>query len=262
MLAALKKHSLLFFLWTRRDLLSRYAGSVAGLVWALLQPLATILVFYFVFAVILKVRVPALAAAESGYFLYLLAGLLPWLSIADGLLRASTALTAQEQFLSRTVFPIDILPLSVVVTSLVPQLVGSAVLLVLLAEAGLLAPARLLLGWPLLFLCQLLMTVGAGCALAILSVHLRDVAQALPVVLQVLFYATPIIYPKSLIPADYHAWLLLNPVACLLDVYHWLLLGLPLSAAALPALAGWTLLLGGGGWLLFRALKPTLGDYL
>lgn len=260
-LTGLKQYGYLFLLWSRRDLVSRYAGSAAGLLWAVIQPLATVAVFYLVFAVVLRVRVPELAS-ESGYFLYLLAGLLPWLAIVDGLTRASTALTGQEQFLSRTVFPVGLLPVSAIITSLVPQLVGGVVLLAMLAHGGLLSPSKLLLFGPPLFACQLLLTVGLGCALSMLSVHLRDTTQALPVIMQVFFYATPILYPRTMIPEEHRHWLLLNPFAPLIDAYHWLLLDLPLDAVTLAALGGWTLLLGAGGWLLFQALKPTLGDYL
>ena len=149
----LGNHGFLFLLWLRRDFKSRYAGSIAGLLWALLQPLFTIAIFYVVFALVLRVRIPEFAN-ESGYFFYLLAGLLPWLSIADGIARASGALVAQEQFLQRIVFPIDILPVTVIVSSLAAQLVGTVIYIVMLWFAGLLEPWRLLF-WPLILLLQL-----------------------------------------------------------------------------------------------------------
>ena len=84
----------------------------------------------------------------------------------------------------------------------------------------------------------------------------------MPVVLQLLFYAAPILYPKSIIPERYHHLFLLNPVTGLIEAYQAVFLGFPMSISSIIALGGWVLLLGGGGWLLFRALKPTLGDYL
>ena len=255
----LRQHGFLFWLWLKRDLKSRYAGSVGGLVWALLLPLFTVLLFYVVFALVLQVRVPALAS-ERGYFLYLLAGLLPWLSTADGLTRAVSALAGQEQFLQKIVFPIDILPATAVVSSLLTQAVGTVVLLLLLAGEGLLSLRLLLL--PLVLVAQLLMVLGLGLALSILAVHLRDLLQLVPVLLQFLFYSAPILYPVTMIPAGYHRYFLLNPFTGLIEVYHWLYLGIPVGAPAVLALLFWAVVLGLGGALLFRVLKPTLGDYL
>lgn len=249
----------LFWLWVRRDIRSRYVGSVAGLAWALLAPLGTLGVFYVVFALVLRVRVPELAG-DSGFFFFLLTGLLPWLAIAEGLSRATGALVDQEQFLQKLMFPVSVLPASVVIASLVPQLVGTLVLILLLAQAGLLSSNVLWL--PAVFAVQLLLTLGLGLALSILTVHLRDVAQAIPVVLQLFFYTTPILYPLSLIPEEYQGLYLLNPFACLIRVYQTVFLGFPLESGVLLMLAVWSVLLGlGGGWL-FRVLKPTLGDYL
>ena len=250
----------LFWLWVRRDIRSRYAGSAAGLAWAILAPLGTLGVFYVVFALVLRVRVPQLAG-DSGFFFFLLTGLLPWLAVADGLTRATGALVAQEQFLQKLMFPVGVLPAAVVVASLVPQLVGTLVLLALLAGTGLL-PVTALLWFPGVFALQLLLTLGVGLALSIITVHVRDVAQAVPVLLQLLFYTTPILYPLSLIPETYRDLYMLNPLACLVQTYHAVFLGFPLAPLTLAMLGIWSLVLGIGGWWLFRVLKPTLGDYL
>jgi lipopolysaccharide transport system permease protein len=260
MISTQRGDAYLFLLWVQRDLRARVAGSVAGLLWTLLLPLLTVAVFYVMFALVLQVRVPELAGA-NGYFYYLLAGLLPWLSLSEGLSRATGSLVAQEQFLQKLVFPVWVIPGTVVITSLLPQLVGTLALVILLALAGLLQPLALL-AWPLLLAVQLLLQWGLGLALAVLGMHLRDLVQVLPVILQIFFYATPILYPRSLVPEAYQGWFLLNPFAGLMDAYHALFLGLPLATSSLLALGGWTLLLGLGGIGLFRLLKPTLGDYL
>jgi lipopolysaccharide transport system permease protein len=208
---------------------------------------------------VLQVRIPQLAS-ESGYFLYLLAGLLPWLAIADGLSRATFSLATQEQFLQKIVFPITILPLTAVVSSLVPQLIGTTLFVALLIYLQL-GSVKLLL-FPLVLMLQLVMCVGLGTALAIISVHIKDTMQMVPVILQIAFYSAPILYPKSIIPAAYQPWFLLNPVTALIEVYQWLFLGIPLATLSLVAWLIWTTVLGLGGWLLFQALKPTLGDQL
>lgn len=249
----------LFWLWVRRDIRARYAGSMVGLAWAFLAPLGTLGVFYVVFALVLRVRVPELAG-DSGFFFFLLTGLLPWLAIAEGLTRATGALVDQEQFLQKLMFPVSVLPTSVMVASVVPQLVGTVILLLLLAQAGLLSAS--MLWFPGIFAVQLLLSLGVGLALSILTVHLRDVSQAIPVILQLLFYTTPILYPLSLIPVEYQWLYLFNPLACLIRVYHGVFLGFPVGTEVLLMLALWSLLLGLGGIWLFKILKPTLGDYL
>ena len=258
-LAGLQRHGYLFWLWMQRDLKSRYAGSIGGLLWALLQPVFTIALFYVVFALVLQIRVPELASS-SGYFLYLLTGLLPWLSIADGIARATGSLVGQEQFLQKVVFPIEIIPATAVVTSIITQLIGTIFLLIFLIAAGMLSVRWLLI--PAVVACQLIMTLGLGCALAILGVHVKDLLQLAPVLLQFLFYSAPILYSRSFIAPGYHKFFLLNPFTALIEVYHWIFLGIPIHLPILLALGFWTVVLGIGGWLLFRILKPTLGDYL
>jgi len=256
----MRGNAYIFLLWLRRDLRARYAGSLAGTLWAVLLPLLTVALFYVIFALVLQVRIPALAG-DRGYFFYLLAGLLPWLTISEGAARAAGVLVAEEQFLQKLVFPIWVLPGTVVAASVLPQLVGTLLFLILLAGSGLLNLVTLV-WWPLVFLCQIAIQWGLGLSLAVIGVHVRDLIQVLPVLLQLLFYASPILYPKSLVAEDYHPLFLLNPFSGLVEAYQALFLGLPLAASSLASMLAWTLVLGGGGMLLYRAIKPTLGDYL
>ncbi len=258
-LKKIKDNGFLLLLWVRRDLKGRYAGSIGGIVWAILLPMFTILTFYVVFALILKVRIPELAS-ESGYFFYLLAGLLPWLGISDGISRATSTLVVQEQFLQKLVFPVAILPATVIVTGLIPQLVGSIFFVILLTNVNVLSYN--LLFFPLILLCQLIMVGGIGLALSIISVHIKDMIQIVPVILQFLFYATPILYPKSMIPESYHSLFLINPLSGIIESYQSIFLGIPIDFTIIAIMLIWTAVLGGGGYLLFRLLKPTLGDYL
>ncbi|MGF1526382.1 MAG: ABC transporter permease, partial [Candidatus Competibacterales bacterium] len=224
-------HGYLAWLWLRRDLKTRYADSIGGGLWALLAPLATIALFYLVFARILQVRIPRDdGAPETGFFFFLLAGFLPWLAIGEGLSRAAGSLVAQEQFLQKMTFPLGLIPATVVVSSAVPQVVGTVVLALLLLSHGE-GLAWRWLWWPLLLGWQLLACLGLGLALAVVSVHLRDLLQALPVVLQLLFYAAPILYPKALVPEAYHPLFWLHPFAGFIECYHALFLGWELSLA-------------------------------
>lgn len=247
-------------LWTRREIRARYAGSLAGVLWAFLLPLCHILLFYFVFSVVLKVRVPELEL-ENGYFLYLLAGLLPWLGLSEGIARAAQSLVAHEQLLQKVVFPAFVFPVAAVLAALLPQLVGMLLLLLLLWIHAVLK-FQALLWLPLLLSCQVAMSLGMGSLLAILTLGFRDFLQLVPVLLQFLFYATPILYPRSMVPQPYQDWFLFNPFAVLVDGYHAAFLDLPLPFQSLVALLVWSTLLGGGGMWLFHRLQGTLGDWL
>lgn len=249
----------ILYLWTRREVAARYAGSLAGALWAVLMPLGNIFLFYFVFAVVLKVRVPELAL-EHGYFFYLLSGLLPWMGLAEGVTRATYALVAQEPLLQKIAFPVAVFPVAAVLASLLPQLIGMLIFLMLLASSSLLMPS--ILGLILLILCQLAMTCGLGLFLAVLAVGFRDLLHLVPMLVQFLFYATPVLYPRSMVPVEFQGWFLFNPFAVLVEGYQAVFLGLPLPFSSLVALLVWTAVLGGGGLWLFRALRGAMGDWL
>lgn len=250
----------ILWMWLKRDIKSRYAGSLVGMAWAVLGPMATILLFFVLFSFIFKARVPELAS-DAGYFYYLLAGLLPWLAFSDGLTRAVGSIVAHEQFLQKQVFTVAILPASAVLSSLLVQIVGTLFLMGFLFAAGLAHPVRWLL-WPVVFLLQVGMTLGLALSLAVIAVHLRDLQHAIPVLLQFLMYATPILYSLSMVPEGYRSLFLLNPFACLVLAYHSIFLGTPMAMTSVIALLAWCIVLGGGGTLLFKILRPTLGEAL
>lgn len=258
---SLRGNGYLFLLWLSRDLRSRYAGSFGGGLWAVLLPLLNIALFYVIFALVLRVRIPILAAGDSGYFYYLLTGFLPWLAISEGTTRAAGILVAEEHFLKKLAFPIWILPGTVIAASLLPQVVGTLVFVVLLAGSDL-GLSSSIAWWPLVLTCQLILLWGLGLSLAVLCVHVRDLIPVIPLLLQFLFYASPILYPKSAVPEEFQGLFAFNPLAGLIEVYQTLFLGLPLETASLVSVGAWTAVLGGGGMLLYRALKPTLGDFL
>ena len=245
-------------LWVRRELRTSYAGTAGGLLWAILSPLLTIGIYYLVFAVVLQVRIPQLATA-GGFFFYLLSGLLPWLATNQGLTKAANSLLAHESFLRRHGFPVEILPATAVIVGLVPQLVGTLILFVLLLinTGGMPGPWWLL---PLVLAGQLLLVGGLGSVLSVFALHLKDTTQVLPSLLRLLFYCSPILYSKSLVPEDFHWLFLLNPFACMAQMYHGVILGFEVTLAEIIGFLLWTLILGGGGLLLFRRLGESLGE--
>jgi len=199
-----------------RDIRARYAGSRLGIFWAFAQPLLWILLYAWVFGVILKIPV------EKGFSTFpefLLAGLLPWMAIQEGISRASTALTDNAAMVKKTVFPVETLVLSVVFAAVVNEVIAFVIYAAYLAWLGHLSVAWLLLVIPAL-LVQTVMTFGVACFAATVTTLVRDVAHGVNIALTVLFYATPIVYPIALVPARLRPWLEANPLTPLVDLFR------------------------------------------
>lgn len=246
--------------WLLREFKTRYAGSVLGVAWAFVQPLATLAIFYVLFGLVLAVRVPGLDV-NNGYLLHLLAGLAVWLPFTDALGRGVGSLAAYEDFLRKQPMPAEILPAVSVGGSLLVLGIGHVLLWVLSVAQGV-GPYVSWLWLPLLVLAQLALTLGLTLFLSMAHFLWRDVGSAVAFGLQLWFYLTPVVYPLSQVPERFHAWFLLNPVACLVLMVQSVVLHMPVPAGVPWALAAWVLVLGGGGWWFFRSMKSALGEAL
>ncbi len=246
--------------WLVREFKTRYAGSVLGFAWAVIQPLATLAIFYVLFGLVLAVRVPGLEAS-NGYLLHLLAGLAVWLPFTDAIGRGVGCLVAYEDFLRKQPMPAEILPAVAVGGSLLTLFIGYALLLMLCATQGL--GPRVTWAWlPLLILAQIALTLGLTMLLSMAHFLWRDVGSMVAFALQLWFYLTPIVYPLSQVPDRFHGWFLFNPIACLALAVQTAILGTAMPDGAVLALIFWVLTLGGGGWWFFRSMKSALGEAL
>lgn len=246
--------------WMLREFKTRYAGSVLGLAWAFVQPLASLAIFYVLFGLVLAVRVPGLDV-NNGYLLHLLAGLAVWLPFTDAIGRGVGSLAAYEDFLRKQPMPAEILPAVSVGGSLLVLAIGYGLLLVLSVAQGV-GPMASWAWLPLLVLAQIALTFGLTLVLSMAHFLWRDVGSTVGFALQLGFYLTPIVYPLAQVPERFHKWFLLNPVACLALAVQSTVLHMPVPAGTFWALAAWVLLLGAGGWWFFRSMKPVLGEAL
>ncbi|MCA1582759.1 MAG: ABC transporter permease [Acidobacteria bacterium] len=199
-----------------RDLRSRYAGSGLGVLWAFALPVLWMFLYTAVFAVILR------APVEKGYASFpefLMAGLLPWMAISEGISRSASALTDNAAMVKKTVFPVETLVLSVILAAVVNQVIGFLVYGIYVAMVGHFSPGWALLALPALFL-QVLLTFGIGCLAATVTTFLRDAVQAISIGLTVVFWATPIVYPAALVPARFRPILSANPITHLTEWYR------------------------------------------
>lgn len=199
-----------------RDIRARYAGSSLGLAWAFALPILWMLLYTGVFGLILRAPLPP---GFANFPEFLVAGLLPWIAFSEGISRSASALHDNAAMVKKTVFPLETLILSVVLAAVVNEVIALAIFAVFVAALGHLALPWLLFAVPAL-LAQTLLTFGLGCVAATLAVFVRDTVQALGVALTVLFYATPIVYPASLVPARVRPILAANPIAHLVEWYR------------------------------------------
>ena len=196
----------------------RYKQSRLGIAWAMLHPMAMMLVFTAMFALLGTTQ-----ADGVPYALFAFAGLLPWSAFSSGLASTTTSLTAHAALLTKVYFPREILPVTYVIAALVDFFIGALVLGALMVFYAVTPTATAL--WAIVAVAVLAAALtGTGLLTSALQVRHRDVGLAMPVLLQVWMFASPIVYPLSLVQAKLSGplyWLyLLNPVAGIVDTFR------------------------------------------
>jgi lipopolysaccharide transport system permease protein len=251
----------LIFQLVRRDFEQRFVGSAAGWLWGIIHPLVLLLSWTFVFSVCLKQKLPPGEVTRS-YSLYLFAGMLPWLLFQDTVLRSSSSLLDHANLITKTVFPSEVVPVSVFLSSLISH--GMALVLVIASIAVMenhISPLLLLL--PLYMAVLGLFAVGIGWIAASLQVYLRDTVQMLSVALTFWFWLTPIFITEDLVPENLRFLIAANPLAYIVRAYRQMLLSYHAPDLAdlgiVTVCAIVTFVLGG---LFFRHMKRGFADVL
>lgn len=207
---------------TKREILARYKGSVLGVVWAFLTPVAMITIFTLIFAGIFSARFGT-NDSNWNYALYLFCGLLPWMMFQETVQQSANTIVAHANLVKRVVFPLETLSIAQALAATVNQLFGTVALVIAAIIIQRELHATLLL-FPLLLIPQLLFTLGAAWLIASLGVFLRDIAQGITLLLMVWMYLTPIIYPESVVPERFRVLISLNPFTALVRNYRRLFL--------------------------------------
>ena len=253
-------------LWAYRELIYflawrvvkvRYKQTALGIAWVVLQPLVAMAIFSIVFG-----RLASLPSDNVPYPLFVFAGLVPWFYFANATSTASGSLVANTNLVSKVYFPRLAVPLAAVLAGLVDLAIGLALELVLLTAFGLPPTPRVLLV-PLLVAALALSALAVSIWLSALDVQYRDVRYAIPFLIQLWLFATPVVYPLSVV-SDRWQWLFaLNPVTGTIETFRWALLGsgeFPAPQLALGVVT--TLLLLGSGLLYFRRVERTFADVI
>lgn len=205
-----------------RDLAARYRGSMGDVVWSVLNPVLLMATYYFVFGVVLRARFEG-DPSRSGFALYLLAGMLPWLAFAEAAGRAPSVVLEYRNFVKKLVFPVEILPVNLSVAGLVTQALALGCFLAFLATVRGGVPWTAL--WlPALIVPQFLFTLGLAWFLAALGVYVRDLGQLMGYLLTLWFFLTPICYPEASLPGSVLPVLEKNPMFALVRGFRGALL--------------------------------------
>jgi lipopolysaccharide transport system permease protein len=211
--------SLIFFMvW--RDLKVRYAQTVLGAGWAIMQPLLTVVVFTVIFG-----KFAGVPSDGVPYAVFSLAAVVPWTYFSTSFSTATVSLVNNSVMLTKVYFPRLVLPLSAVIAGLVDFAIAFVIaLIVMLAYRITPSPLALVLV-PLLVLTLTVTAAGVGCWLAALAIQYRDVKHVAPFLVQIWMYASPIVYPMSIVPAKYRWLYALNPMVGIVEGFRAVLLG-------------------------------------
>jgi ABC-type polysaccharide/polyol phosphate export permease len=245
----------------RRDFEQRFVGSVVGWIWGIIHPLVLLLSWTFVFDVCLHIKLGPGEVTQS-YPLFLFTGMLPWLLFSDTVQRSAASLLEQANLITKTVFPAEVVPVSIFLSSLVSHLMALTLVIVAIG-LWLNHISAMLVFLPLYMGLLGLFAVGLGWITAGLQVYLRDTAQVLSVILTFWFWLTPIMITENQFPARLRFLIAGNPLAFIVRGYRELLLThrLPswddLAVVALYAVASFVL-----GGLFFRHMKRGFADVL
>lgn len=244
---------LYFLLW--RDVKVRYKQTVLGIGWVVLQPLLTTLVFTIVFGNLAKMPSDGLP-----YAVFAMAGLVPWNFFSGAFSRGGTSLVGSANLISKVYFPRLVIPIAGVLGGLVDLAIVLGVLFGLMLFYGIM-PTFAVVTLPLFLLLAVITALGISLWLSALNVQYRDVGYLIPFLSQFWMYATPIVYPVSLIPGKWRVLYALNPMVGVVEGFRWALFGTgqPPGAMLIVSTTMVVLLLVSGAFF-FRRMEKTFAD--
>jgi lipopolysaccharide transport system permease protein len=246
---------LYFFAW--RDIKVRYKQTVMGVLWAIIQPFLTMVIFSLFFG-----RLGNIPSDGLPYPVFSYAALVPWTFFANALAQASNSLVVNANMIKKIYFPRLALPIATVLAGVVDFVLSFVVLLGIMLYYGL-APTINVLWLPLFLLLALVTSLGVSLWLSALNVQFRDVRYTIPFLTQVWLFLTPIAYPSSSIPEKWRFLYGLNPMVGVVDGFRWALLGTEtMSANVLVASTLVAVTLFVSGAFYFRRLEQSFADVL
>ena len=245
---------LYFLVW--RDLKVRYKQTFFGAAWAVLQPVLLMVVF-----TVSVGRIPGVGADRIPYPVFVLAGLVPWTLFSQGLTGAANSLVGGEAIITKVYFPRLLMPVAAVTSFVIDLAVSVVVLAVMVVAFG--VPATPTMLWlPVMTLLTIMSALGLGTFFAAVNVRYRDVKYVVPFMVQLLMFASPVVYSTTLIPEQWRLVYALNPMAGAIEGFRWAIVGgpPPVQDLAVSTLTG--LLILAGSLLYFRRVERGFTDVI
>jgi len=246
---------LYFLVW--RNVKVRYKQTIIGSAWAIIQPLMAMLIFTVIFGHFAKIPSDGLP-----YSIFAYTALLPWSYFSQAVTGSGASLIGNSNLVRKVYFPRLIIPMAEVAAPLIDFFISFLALLVMMAWFGI-APRWSVLALPLFLLLALMTAFAVGLWLSALNVRYRDVGHAVPFLIQIWLYASPVVYPVSLIPEQWQLLYSLNPMTGVIEGFRWTLLGREVPAFGVLAVgAAVVVALLLGGIIFFKRMEQTFADVI
>jgi lipopolysaccharide transport system permease protein len=216
--ALIRKHRSLIWVFALQEIKTMYAQTYLGIVWSVVRPLITLLIFTIIFNFFLKVE------TQSPYYLFAFVGMMAWNLFAQIATQASSAVVQKQQLIRKMFFPKMILPLAKTIVVSVEFGVSLAMLFVFMLYERM-VPSVALLSFPLFVLLNLVIGLAIAIWMNALTIRFRDLTQLLPTVIGIGIWVTPVFFPTTIIPSKYNMFVYLNPMAGVIKGYRYALLG-------------------------------------
>jgi lipopolysaccharide transport system permease protein len=244
----------LLYSFTWRDVKIRYKQTALGFLWAIIQPLFMMLIFTVFFG-----RLAKIPSDGIPYPLFVLAALLPWTLFAEGITRSTSSMITNANIMTKVYFPRLIMPLSGILSPLVDFVFSFLILVIMMALYGFI-PTLNIIFLPLFILLALATSLGIGLWLSALNVQYRDFQYTIPFLIQLGLFASPVVYPASLVPESVRFLYGLNPMAGVIEGFRWALLGTQIPGAMILVSVGMVALLLVSGAFYFRKMEQYYAD--
>lgn len=196
----------------QKEIRGKYKGSFLGVLWSFLNPLLMVLVYALVFPYIMRVK-------QDNYLVFLITGVIPWNFFTTCVTSGCNCVWINGGIIKKVYFPREILPISVVASGLINFLISCIIILIFVIAGGIM-PTFNLLWLPVIAIIQALLTLGVLFILSAINVYVRDIEYLVGFILQLIFYATPILYNATMFPEKYRWILYLNPMTHIIDAYR------------------------------------------
>ena len=247
----------LLWSWTERTIRARYQQSALGGLWIVVQPMATVAILSIVFTIFLPVE-----TGDIPYPVFSYVAMTPWLFFANSVTDMTDSIVSNMSLITKIYFPRKILPLASMFARVLDWTVSMSVVVVLMV---LFKAEMYPLGWlwlPVIFVVQILLVAGLGLIVSAANVYYRDIKSLVALVFQLWFYASPIIYPVSLVPGRFRAVYELNPMVGILESYRAVLLYGSLPGRSLLVSAAQAVVVLIAGYAIFRRAERGFSDVI